>query len=148
MTVSSTSVAGPVARLYPGAERAAGESTRLPQDFSGWLDGGMRFLMTINGGGRQPDAELYAKMGEFIDELSKAGILVATGGLAATGTHVRAEGGKLTFTDGPYAEAKETIVSFAVLDLPSHEAAIELSHRFWEIHGDGEGDIRQIYGPE
>jgi hypothetical protein len=78
----------------------------------------MRFLMTINGGGPAPDAELYARMGEFIDELSKAGVLVATGGLAATGTHVRAEGGKVTFTDGPYAEAKETIVSFAVLDLP------------------------------
>jgi len=108
----------------------------------------MRFLMTINGGGPAPDAELYARMGEFIDELSKAGVLVATGGLAATGTHVRAEGGKVTFTDGPYAEAKETIVSFAVLDLPSAEAAIELSHRFWAVHGDGEGDIRQIYGPE
>ena len=108
----------------------------------------MRFLMTINGGGRQPDAELYARMGEFIDDLTKAGVLIATGGLASTGTHVSASGGKVSFTDGPYAEAKETIVSFAVLDLPSHEAAIELSQRFWEIHGDGEGDIRQIYGPE
>jgi len=68
--------------------------------------------------------------------------------LEPLGTHISASGGQATMIDGPYAEAKETIVSFAVLDLPTPEAAIELSHRFWEIHGDGEGDIRQIYGPE
>jgi hypothetical protein len=108
----------------------------------------MRFLMTINGGGREADEELYAAMGAFIQELTEAGVLLATGGLDRNGTHVSSSGGKLVFTDGPYTEAKETIVSFALLELPSHEAAIELSKRFWAIHGDGEGDIRQVYGPE
>ena len=108
----------------------------------------MRFLMTINGGGREPDAELYAAMGAFIQELTEAGVLVATGGLDPKGLHAKASGGTVSFTDGPYTEAKETIVSFALLDLPSYEAARELSHRFWAIIGDGEGDIRQVYGPE
>jgi hypothetical protein len=65
-----------------------------------------------------------------------------------TGTHMTASGGRVTFTDGPYAEAKETIVSFALIEVRSREEAIELSRRFWEIVKDGEGDIRQVFGPE
>jgi hypothetical protein len=108
----------------------------------------LRFLMTINGGGAPPDQELYAEMGRFVEELSRAGVLLATGGLDPNGTHIEATGGKITLTDGPYTEAKETIVSFALIDVRSKEEAIELSRRFWRIVGDGAGDIRQVYGPE
>jgi hypothetical protein len=104
--------------------------------------------MTLNGGGRPADDDLYAEMGRFIEELTRAGVLLATGGLAMTGTHAVASGGRVTFTDGPYAESKETVVSFALLDVRSKEEAIELSRTFWRIVGDGEGDIRQVYGPE
>ena len=107
----------------------------------------MRYLMTLNGGGRPADDELYAEMGRFIEELSQAGVLLATGGLDSTGTHAKAVGGKVTFTDGPYAETKETIVSFALLEVSSKEEALELSKRFWVIVGDGEGDIRLVHGP-
>ena len=41
----------------------------------------MRFLMTVNGGGAAPDERLYAEMGRFVEELTRAGILLATGGL-------------------------------------------------------------------
>jgi hypothetical protein len=108
----------------------------------------MRFLMTMNGGGPAADERLYAEMGRFIEELTSAGVLLATGGLAMEGTHATASGGRVTFTDGPYAESKETIVSFALIEARSLEEAAELSRRFWEIVGDGEGDIRQVYGPE
>jgi len=108
----------------------------------------MRFLMTINGGGRQPDQQLYAEMGRFVEELTRAGALLATGGLDTDGTHFEATDGKVTITDGPYAEAKETIVSFALIDVRSKEEAIELSKRFWAIVRDGEGDMRQVFGPE
>jgi hypothetical protein len=108
----------------------------------------MRFLMTMNGGGRPPDRDLYAEMGRFVEELSRAGVLLATGGLDPNGTHVKSAAGKVTLTDGPYAEAKETIVSFALIEVRSKEEAIELSRRFWQIVGDGEGDIRQVFGPE
>ena len=53
---------------------------------------------------------------------------------------------KITVVDGPYPESKETIVSFALIQAASKEEAIELSRRFWAIVGDGEGDIRQVYG--
>ena len=53
------------------------------------------------------------------------------------------------FLAGPLlAETKETIVSFALVEVRSKEEVIELSRRFWALVGDGEGDIRQVYGPE
>jgi hypothetical protein len=107
----------------------------------------MRFLMTVNGGGAPPDQELFAEMGRFVEELTRAGVLLATGGLDA-GTHVTSTGGNISFTDGPFTEAKETIVSFALVEVRSKEEAIELARRFWKMVGDGEGDVRQVFGPE
>jgi hypothetical protein len=107
----------------------------------------MRFLMTVNGGGTPPDKELFAEMGRFVEELSRAGVLLATGGLDA-GTHVTSSGGAVSFTDGPFTEAKEAIVSFALIEVRSRDEAIELARRFWKIAGDGEGDVRQVFGPE
>ncbi|HEY1485390.1 MAG TPA: YciI family protein [Micromonosporaceae bacterium] len=106
----------------------------------------MRFLMTTNGGGPEPDDRLFAEMDQLIEEMTRAGVLLATGGLDA-GTHVSARGGAITLTDGPYAEAKETVVSFALVEVRSKEEAIELARRFWALVGDGEGDIRQVFGP-
>jgi hypothetical protein len=106
----------------------------------------MRFLMTTTGGD-MPDEKLLAEMGRFVDEMTKAGVLLATGGLDPMGTHISSSGGKITVTDGPFTEAKEAIVSFALVDVRSKEEAIELSKRFWKIVGDGEGDIRQVFGP-
>jgi hypothetical protein len=107
----------------------------------------VRFLMTVNGGGPPADQELYAEMGRFVEELSRAGVLLATGGLDR-GTHVAASSGNITLTDGPFTESKEVIVSFALLEVRSREEALELARRFWKMVGDGEGDIRQVFGPE
>lgn len=64
------------------------------------------------------------------------------------GTHVTASGGNITLTDGPFTESKEQIVSFALLEVRSSDEALELARRFWKMVGDGEGDIRQVFGPE
>jgi hypothetical protein len=96
----------------------------------------MRFLMTLNGGGRPPDEQLYAEMGRFVEELTRAGVLLATGGLD-----------RGTQTDGPFTESKEVIVSFALIEVRSKDEALELARRFWKVVGDGEGDIRQVFGP-
>jgi len=107
----------------------------------------MRFLMTVNAGGSAPDEQMYAEMGKLVEELTRSGVLLATGGLDA-GTHVSSSGGKITLMDGPFSESKEVIVSFALLDVRSKDEAIELARRFWAVAGDGEGDIRQVFGPE
>ena len=107
----------------------------------------MRFMMTVNAGASAPDEQMYAEMGKFIEELTRTGVLLATGGLDP-GTHVTSSDGKITLTDGPFSESKEVIVSFALLEVRSKEEAVELARRFWKIAGDGEGDIRQVFGPE
>jgi len=107
----------------------------------------MRFLMTTNGGGPAPDEALFAEMGELITEMARSGILLATGGLGQ-GQHLTAQGGSVSITDGPYAEAKETIVSFALIEVRSPEEALEVARRFWSVVGDGEGDVRPVFGPE
>jgi hypothetical protein len=106
----------------------------------------LRFLMTTNGGVSPPDERLFAEMNRFIEELTKAGVLLAAGGLDR-GTHVTSSGGDVTFTDGPFTESKEAIVSFALVEVRSTDEALEISRRFWNLVGDGEGDIRQVFGP-
>ena len=107
----------------------------------------MRFLMTTYGGGEPPDEQLYAEMGRFVEEMTRSGVLLATGGLDPAGSRIVSSGGKVSITDGPFAEAKETIVSFALLDVRSKEEAFELARRFWAVVGDGRGEVRQVYGP-
>jgi hypothetical protein len=110
----------------------------------------MRFLMMSkgdDGANNPPDEKLMMEMGKFIEEMTKAGVLLATGGLDPKGIHIKNSGGNITVTDGPFAEAKETVVGFALIDVRSREEAIELSKRFYQIVGDGEGDIHQVFGP-
>lgn len=95
-----------------------------------------------------PDEKMFAEMGKLVEELSKAGVLLATGGLEQGGVRVRSKGGEISMTDGPFPEAKEVVVSFALLDVRDRAEAVELSRRFWKIAGDGAGEIRQVFGPE
>jgi hypothetical protein len=111
----------------------------------------MRFLMMTKGdeaAGGPPDEKVIAEMGRFIEELTRAGVLLATGGLDPHATRITNSAGKITVTDGPFTEAKEAVVGFALVDVRSKEEAIELSKRFWTIVGDGEGVIQQVFGPE
>ncbi|WP_433466911.1 YciI family protein [Spirillospora sp. CA-128828] len=111
----------------------------------------MRFLMmTTDDGAAQagpPDEKTQVEMGKFIEEMSKSGVLLATGGLEPGGTRITSSGGKITVTDGPFTEAKEAVVGFALIEVRSREEAIELSKRFWAIVGDGQGVIQQVFGP-
>ncbi|GAA3444293.1 YciI family protein [Planomonospora venezuelensis] len=112
----------------------------------------MRFLMMTTddnaSAGNPPDERMMAEMGRFIEEMSRAGVLLATGGLDPRAIHIESSGGKITVTDGPYAEAKEVVVGFALIETRTKEEAIELSRRFWQIVGDGKGVIQQVFGPE
>ena len=100
--------------------------------------------------GAMPRAEKFAAMAKYNESLRKAGVLLALDGLhpPASGARVSFAGGKPNVTDGPFAEAKEAIISFALVDVRSKDEAVELSKRFWQIAGNGEGAIQQVYGPE
>ncbi len=107
----------------------------------------MRFLMTVTAAD-PPDEKMMTEIGQLVEELTRAGVLLATGGLDPVGTRVTSSAGKITLTDGPFTEAKEAIVSFALIDVRSKNEANELARRFWQVAGSGEGAIRRVYGPE
>ncbi len=111
----------------------------------------MRF-MTLYKPGKESDTppteKEMADMGRFIEELSKAGVLIATDGLqpSSKGARVRIDGDKFTVTDGPFSETKELIAGYAIVDVGSKEEAIELAKRFLKVVGEGESEIRLMHG--
>ncbi|GAA1195945.1 hypothetical protein F4556_003690 [Kitasatospora gansuensis] len=105
----------------------------------------MRYLMTTNADGSAPDETLFAEMGRFIEELTASGVLLATGGLGPASILVSSSGGEITVTDGPFAEAKEAVAGFALVEVRSEEEAIELARRFRRIVGDGQSRIQQVF---
>jgi hypothetical protein len=97
---------------------------------------------------RPPTEQEMMEMGKFIEEIAKAGILLATDGLLPSSNgdaRVRQEHGKTTVTDGPFTETKELIAGFAIVQLKTREEAIELAKRFLKVAGDGESEVRQMY---
>jgi hypothetical protein len=94
-----------------------------------------------------PSPELFAEMGKFVEEATKAGVLVAAGGLGPVeeATRVRNVGGNFTVLDGPFTEAKELIGGWALMEVRDKDEAIEWTKRFLSIAGDGESTIRQVY---
>ena len=109
----------------------------------------MKFLMTYEQTSKAPPTpEKMAAIGAFSQEMAKSGVLVMTGGLQrpAHGTRVTLSGGAFT-TDGPYAETKELIDGFALIEVPSRQEAIDVARRFMTIAGDGKGEILAVYDP-
>ena len=107
----------------------------------------MRFLMTTGENSRQPDEALFADMGAFIEEMTAAGKLVLTGGLGPDTRRMESVGDEITVTDGPFTEAKEAILGFAIIDAGSWDEALEIATRFRAIVGDGQSTLHQVFGP-
>ena len=99
--------------------------------------------------GTPASAEHQAKMGALIGEMQQAGVLVSTEGClpSARGFRVRQDNGKVTITDGPFAEAKEIVGGVAIIQAPSKEEAIRLTKKFLTIAGDGESEVRELWEP-
>jgi hypothetical protein len=93
-----------------------------------------------------PRPELFAEMDKFVEEATKAGVLLATGGLAPVeeATKVIRSDGKFTVVDGPFAEAKELIGGWALMETRDKDEAVEWVKRFLNLVGDGESTIRQV----
>ena len=98
----------------------------------------MRFMMMVIPKGYEsaapdtvPGAEAVAKMTEYNKTLQRAGVLLALDGLfpPSTGARLSYTGGKATVTDGPFAEAKEVIGAYWIIQVRSREEAIEWARR-------------------
>ncbi len=97
--------------------------------------------------GTPPSKELMENMGPFIEEVTKAGVLLATDGLqpSSKGARVKVSDGKVTVTDGPFAETKELVASYALLQVKTMDEAIHWTTRFLEVLGGGECELRPIF---
>lgn len=109
----------------------------------------MRFLCLYKPGKpeRPPTQQEMAEMGTLIEASMKAGLLLATEGClpSAAGARVRLSDGKFTVTDGPFAESKEVVGGFAIIQAGSKQEAIEHTKSFLQVAGGGETEIRQLY---
>lgn len=114
----------------------------------------MRFMTYTMGddsaGFPPPSDEMMSEMGAFIEEMTKSGALLATGAFAPSreATHVQVDGDNVRVLDGPFAETKELIGGWALLELPSKEEAIKLTTRFLKMVGGGEVTVREVSGAD
>jgi hypothetical protein len=109
----------------------------------------MRFLSLYKPGkeGVPPSQHEMDNMGRMIEEWTKAGVLLATEGLlpSSQGARVRYNEGKYAVSDGPFAEAKELVGGYAILEAKSKAEAIELAKRFLAVVRQGECEVRQMW---
>ena len=116
----------------------------------------MRFMLLVKASpeseaGVLPTEDQFAEMGRFNEEMVKAGVLIDANGLQASskGARVKFSGDKRTVVDGPFAEAKELIAGYWIVEVKSKEEAIEWVKRCPNpMNGDSEIEIRQVFGPE
>jgi hypothetical protein len=95
-----------------------------------------------------PDQKLLSAMGQFNEDLVKAGVMLAGDGLqpSSKGARVKFSGAKRTVVDGPFAETKELIAGFWLWQVKSKEEAIEWVKRIPNPTGDeSEVEIRQVF---
>jgi len=115
----------------------------------------MRFMIIVKAttdseAGVMPDEKLIAEMAAFHEELAKAGILIDASGLqpSTKGWRIQYSGAKRTVIDGPFAETKELIAGYTMIQVKSKEEALEWSKRFPNpaINGrEGEIEVRQLF---
>lgn len=101
--------------------------------------------------GVMPSEQLLSEMGQFNEELVKAGIMLAGEGLhpSSKGVRVRFSGKNRSVTDGPFAETKELIAGYWIWKVKSMDEAIAWLKRCPNpMNEDSEVEIRPIFSPE
>jgi hypothetical protein len=94
-----------------------------------------------------PSPEMMAKMGALIEQGMKAGWLITTEGVnfGDRPIKVSSKKGKVTIVDGPFAEAKEVLGGYAILEAKDRDHVIELTRQFLSVAGDGVCEIHELY---
>lgn len=120
----------------------------------------MRFMIIVKAtedseaGRFPPDPEpLFAAMAAYHEELARAGALLDASGLhpSSKGWRVQYEGGKRSIVDGPFAESKELVAGYTLIQTRTREEAVEWSRRFPNPIGEGARchiEVRQLYEME
>jgi hypothetical protein len=113
----------------------------------------MRYMVLVKASaesesGALPSEELFEAMNTYNQELAAAGVLAAGEGLhpSSEGARVRFDGKDRTVLDGPFAETKELVAGFWILDVKSKEEAIEWVRR--APMQEGELEIRRVFEAE
>jgi hypothetical protein len=113
----------------------------------------MRFMVLVKASkdseaGVMPDEKMLAEMGKFNEELVKAGVMLEGAGLhpSSKGARVRFSGSKRTVIDGPFAETKELVAGYWILQTKTKEECIEWIRRCPNPHDEeSEIEIRQLF---
>jgi hypothetical protein len=115
----------------------------------------MRFMMIVKASkdseaGKMPDEKMISAMTAYNEELQKAGVLRDLTGLqpSSKGARVRFSGAKRTVVDGPFAETKELIAGYWLIEVKSRQEAIDWALRAPNPHGEGaeaEIEVRQLF---
>ena len=97
----------------------------------------MRFMILVKAtpeseAGVMPGEELFAEMAAYHEELARAGVLLDASGLqpSSKGWRIRYDGGRRTIVDGPFAESKELVAGYTIIQVRSREEALEWTRRF------------------
>jgi len=115
----------------------------------------MRFMILVKAtpgseAGEMPEEALIAAMADYHEQLVKAGVLLDAAGLqpSAKGWRIRHAGGSARVVDGPFAESKELVAGYTLIQVRSREEALEWTRRFPAPHGSGvdcEIEVRQLF---
>lgn len=115
----------------------------------------MRFMIIVKAtkdseAGVMPGERLLAEMAHYHEELKKAGVLVDGSGLqpSSKGWRITYSGENKQVTDGPFAETKELIAGYTLIDVKSREEALEWTKRFPNPAGDGKAgeiEVRRLF---
>jgi hypothetical protein len=118
----------------------------------------LRFMMIVKANkdseaGKMPSEELLAAMAKYNEELVNAGVLVDAAGLqsSAKGFRVRHSGGKPSVIDGPFAETRELVAGYWIINVKSRQEAVEWAKRVPAPHGPSEEceiEVRQFFEME
>jgi hypothetical protein len=115
----------------------------------------MNVIKSVEGQLGAPPPALMQAIAALGAEASQAGVLVDTGGFGPTnaGALIRVSGGKVTVTDGPFAQKEKVAGGYAFFDAASKEEAIRFARRFMELHAEywpeweGVAEVRPVFGP-
>ena len=115
----------------------------------------MRFMIIVKGNaeteaGAMPSEQLLTDMADYHEQLAMNGVLLDASGLqpSSKGARIRYSAGRRTVVDGPFAESKELIAGYTLIQVKSRDEAMEWARRFPAPHGEtaeGEIEIRQLF---